>query len=226
MKIQLNSLALVFALVPLAACQSAPAEKDQSKDTEESWEDAKDRPPTPRTMRIYAQVLANSGKDEESEYTLRRTIYEYPEFLPAYIDLAELCMRQDRVADAVDVLESAQKWVPDDPVVLNDLGMCAMLEDRTVEALGWFERAVEKAPREARYQSNVAVALGRLGRYEEALSVYVEGIGMRPKDAYHNVAVLCESRGDFEQAAEYYGLAGSNEDAERARASMQAAVKE
>ena len=225
MKTQTKISALLLALMSVAACQAAPT-KEPGTEMSDAWDDAQGRPPTPRTMRIYAQVLANNGKEAESEYTLRRTIYEYPDYLPAYIDLAELCMRQDRIPDAVDVLESAQEWVPDDPVVLNDLGMCAMLEDRTVEALGWFERAAEQAPREARYQSNVAVALGRLGRYEEALSIYLDVIGVKPNDAYFNVAVLCESRGDLEQAAEYFGLAGATEDAERARASMQEAVQE
>ncbi|MGB6909635.1 MAG: tetratricopeptide repeat protein [Methyloceanibacter sp.] len=72
--------------------------------------------------------------------------------------------------------------------------MCMLVGDRYGEALSMFSEAAGIMPEDARYRANMAVALGMMGRYAEALSLY-EQI-MSSSDAHHNLAILREARND------------------------------
>ena len=163
-----------------------------------------DRAPTVRTMHSMSRVLAAQGRDGQCELVLNRLIAEHPDFMPAYVELAELLMRNDRAYDASRVLSAATIQNPSDPVIQNDLGMTLMLSGDSAGALAAFERAVELRPEDARSRANQATALGLLGRYDEALDVYLDIVP--PVDAHHNLAVLADSNGDGVRAAREFAI--------------------
>jgi Flp pilus assembly protein TadD len=67
-----------------------------------------------------------------------------------------------------------------------------MLRNDYIKALNLFTQAAGLAPGNARYRSNMAVALGMMGRDQEALALYEQVL---PKtDAQYNLAVLCRAR--------------------------------
>lgn len=151
-----------------------------------------DRPPTPKTLLSMADILAAQGKDKECESVLSSCVRQHPGFAPAYNSLAELQMRQGRVADAARVLSGAlQRW-PDDPVLLNNLGMCFLLRRDYETALGHFTRAAASAPKSEKYRANMATCLGMLGRDAEALALLRQ---ILPEEqAAHNADVLKRAR--------------------------------
>jgi Flp pilus assembly protein TadD len=135
-----------------------------------------------------ADILATQGKDNECEFVLRRCLQEYPRFTPAYNSLAELQMRQGRVHEAVAVLSKALEIRPKDPVLLNNLGMCLLLSKEYRKALDRFTQAGGLVPENTKYRANMAIALGLLGRQEEAQALLEQVL---PKDkAGHNAEVL------------------------------------
>jgi Flp pilus assembly protein TadD len=165
---------------------------------------ASDRPPTAKTLHAMAQILAAQGKNAESEWALRRVIHEYPLFMPAYCDLAELYMRQRRPEAAVAVLHAGLEVSPNDPILLNNLGMCRVTQGQYEDAMGLFTQAAAGAPVDARYRANMAMALGMLGRYEESLALYEQVLP--PAQAHYNLSILCTARNDSERAIQEYSL--------------------
>ena len=150
------------------------------------------RPPTAKTLYAMADILAAQGKNLECELVMKRTIQEYPKFLPAYNNLAELQMRQGRMNDAIETINNGLRIYPKDPVLLNNLGMCWIVRKDFGNALEMFTAAAGIMPENARYRANMAVTLALMGRYEESLSLFKQVL---PEDqANHNLSVIQEVR--------------------------------
>ena len=149
-------------------------------------------PPTAKTLSAMAEILAKQGRDSECEYVLKRIIQDNPEYLPAYNSLAELQMRQSHTNAAIETLQHALKINSEDTVLLNNLGMCWIVRREYETALKMFTRAAGIMPENMKYRSNMAVALGLMGRDEESLSLFKQ---ILPDDkANHNLSVLREAR--------------------------------
>ncbi|MHC4385488.1 MAG: tetratricopeptide repeat protein [Planctomycetota bacterium] len=150
-----------------------------------------DRPPTAKTLYLMADMLSAQGKDAEAEQMYRRIIDQYPEFSPAYNDLASVLMRQRRIPEAMKVLEAGLEIRANDPVLLNNTGMCWLIRKRYQRALDSFTKASALVPENTRYRSNMATALALMGRYDEALSLYRQILP--EQQARENVRILKEN---------------------------------
>ena len=149
-------------------------------------------PPNAKTLYSMASILASQGKDTDCEFVLRRCIHEHARFTPAYNSLAELQMRQGRVNEAIDMLSQALRIRPQDPVLLNNLGMCLLVRKEYENALDHFTRAAGLVPESEKYRANMATALGLLGRHEESFALLQQVL---PEDkARHNTEVLRKAR--------------------------------
>ena len=138
-----QGLVAVLLTVVMAGCAS-----DQSKygsyaqpAEDVAFNEGADRPPTPRTLTSMARILSHQGKEVQAQHVLRRVIRDHPNHLPAYCDLAEMYMRYKKVEPAIAVLTRAHEIAPQDPVILNNLGMCEMSQEQYGLALTWFEQA-------------------------------------------------------------------------------------
>jgi Flp pilus assembly protein TadD len=149
-------------------------------------------PPNAKTLYSMATILASQGKDTDCEFVLRRCLHEYPRFTPAYNRLAELQMRQGRTNEAVDMLSEALRIRPQDPVLLNNLGMCLLVRKEYGKALDQFTQAAGLVPESEKYRANLATALGLLGRQEESFALLQQVL---PEDqAKHNAEILRKAR--------------------------------
>lgn len=74
------------------------------------------------------------------------------------------------------------------------------------EAAKMYQQLVEAAPDDASLRTSLAGCLGALGRYEAAREELEKAIELDPLnvEAYHNLAVVHERRGDRDQAVEDY----------------------
>ena len=193
-----------LALALLAGCQSQTAAQKKQKTIEEAavaetdFEQAAERTPTPNTFYAMARILAAQHRDAECQMMLSKIIEMKHDYLPAYNDLAELQMRQRKIDQAADTLHAGLKIAPRQAVLLNNLGMCHLFKEQYAEALANFTQASGAAPEDTRFRANMAMALGLLGRYDEALALYQQIT--TPADAHYNLGVIADSRNDHDRA--------------------------
>ena len=194
---------LIFSLTLLAGCMlcligcsSEPASPEPTSDWVQddslsTFEVQPDRPATAKTLWAMANILATQGKDSQCEFVLNRIIHEHPTFLAAYNSLAELQMRQGRTKAAIKTLNEGLEIDPEEPLLLNNLGMCWMVLQDNEIALEMFTRAAGIMPENTKYRANMAVVLGLMGRDEESLSLFKQVLS---EDlANQNLAVLLKT---------------------------------
>jgi Flp pilus assembly protein TadD len=184
----------------MVGCAGAPTSNQA-----DPFDSAMNAPPNPQTLFRLARILAAQGRDDECRHVLQDVNRRYPEFAPAYCDLAELHMRAGRTDEAGEVLERGIQACPRDARLAGNLGMCFMVKGDYTRALDAFNKAAALGTDDARHRSNMAVALGMLGRYEEALAEYEKVVG--PATAHYNVGVLANARDDKVRAESEFALA-------------------
>jgi len=170
--------------------------------TDSQFQAGADRPPTAKTLYTMARILASQGKDRQCQFVLMRTIQQYPDFMPAYCDLAELQLRRNAVDEAIRTLTAGLRISKQDPVLLNNLGMCRLLKGEYEKALDNFTQAAGIVPHDTRYRANMAVALGMTGRYEESLSLFKQVV--TAANAHYNLSVICKAREDYPRSMQEY----------------------
>lgn len=99
---------------------------------------------SPRPWVWYALGFAEMarGRPRESAEAWERVRASVPEFKPVYFDLADAFLRQRRSADALRVLEDADRRWPGDVDVLNALGAIHVGRGSIDAGITWFERAL------------------------------------------------------------------------------------
>lgn len=185
----------------LAGCSAFGTRIDpDTKDVQsKSFDEAGNRVPTVSTLHSLARVLAARGNDPQCEVVLLRLISDYPRYAPAYNELAELRLRNDHPAEALAAIEEGLRHLPQDRVLLSNRGMLHVLQHDFEAALVAFDAALQTWPDDVRLRSNRALALGMMGREDEALQDYLRVFP--PERALHNLDVIVQAREDMEDAA-------------------------
>lgn len=198
-------------LMGAAGCASSRA-GDQARATDNpikaEFDASADKAPTPRTLYAMSRILVARGEHEKARYVLSRIIEQDPSFVPAYNELAESYMHEDRTGEAIQTLYAALDVAPDDAIVHNNLGLALLIRGDHAGAFDHFDRAVTLHEANARYRANRAAALALGGSYDAALADYLAV--MAADEAHHNLAVIAEARGDHERAASESALAASS----------------
>jgi Flp pilus assembly protein TadD len=151
-----------------------------------------DQPPSMETLYSMAIIFIHQGRFNEAELLLQRVINKNPKFLPAYNDLAEIKIRNRRTNEAIEILSTAVKVNSSDPITLNNLGMCWIIRRDYKKALQMFTDAAGLDSENTRYRANMALALGLMGRDNEALALYRQ---ILPEEqANKNLNILQQTR--------------------------------
>lgn len=195
--------ALSFAALGGACVSNTP----QSTPAASSFDSGSHRLPSAATLQSVARIMAAQGKEDQCELVLLRLVGDFPQYAPAYNELAELYLRAGRVESAAKALELGLAQVPEDVVLLNNLGLCHVMQKNYEQALAQFTAAAACDPADVRSRCNMAMALGLLGRMDEASALYTQS--MAAADAHFNLGVLHRMRGDEDKAAEEFAIAES-----------------
>jgi len=179
------ALTLLLAVPLLGACAS-----DASGAPD--WAAAANREPDADSLHAVARLYVAQGRDREAEASLRQVLDRDPGFLPAYEELARLYVRRELLDGAIAALELGLRQDAQDPVLLNDLGLCRLLQHDLRGATEAFTRAAGASPDDTRPRANLALALALLGRDEEALALWQQLLPSA--EAAANVALVAASR--------------------------------
>lgn len=154
----------------------------------------------------------------EAEYRL--AMRRQPDFVPAYVNLADLYRAIGRDSDAARVLADGLHAAPDDPSLLYALGLVRVREKRTENAVPLLRRAAEAQPENARFAYVYAVSLHSTGRPGEAIAVLQRALARAPydPDLLFGLATFSRDAGRLPAARDYaQRLAAVAPEDERAR---------
>ncbi len=112
---------------------------------------------------------ATSGATDDAQAQFAAAIRLDPEFVPAYVNAADVLRAQGRDQEAADMLQQGLQRVPASASLHHALGLALVRLRQPELALTSLRRAVELDPATARYTYVYSVALHSTGQAEESI---------------------------------------------------------
>jgi len=155
-----------------------------------------------------AEAYTKSGREATAFPLYEAAVERAPKHRDAWLGYGLALSKAGKVEEAAAVLERALKQLPDDPLVLNNLGE-VYLAGKPSKALESLRRAVEIDPALVAAQNNLGLAYSALGNTEQAVRSWQEAIRIQPGTpiGHNSLANSFADRGDFAQAETHYRLA-------------------
>lgn len=133
----------------------------------------------------YSQVLAEDHKSVE-----------------ALVGLARVDQLAGRMSEAEQGYLKAVKAAPKSPVAHAALGQFYADQEKWDQAVGAFQTAMQCAPNDNNNRHQLAVALAKSGKIEQALPHFAKTVG--EAEAHYNVALLLHEQGDLSGAETHF----------------------
>ena len=105
-----------------------------------------------------------------------------PDFVPAYVNAADVLRTQGRDQESAEVLQQGLQRVPMSATLHHALGLARIRLQQAELAMGSLRRAVELDPATARYSYVYAVALHSTGQVDESIRRLQEAVKRWPYD--------------------------------------------
>ncbi|WP_428645199.1 tetratricopeptide repeat protein [Roseibium sp.] len=136
----------------------------------------------------YGKVLAMNGRFEEALNVLQRAQQaDTPDWRLMSAEAA-IYDQLGNNAKARSLYKQALKIAPDDPSLLNNLGLSYLLSNELPDAEYTLRRAASLPGADSRVRQNLALVLGIQGKYDEAIQVAQAELD--PQQAQANIAYL------------------------------------
>lgn len=130
----------------------------------------------------HAMAAEKINRIDILEANLRKVIAMQPTHAHAYNALGyTLADRNQRLPEALSLIETAHKLAPEDPFILDSLGWVLHRLGRNAEGLGYLQRSYELRP-DAEIAAHLGEVLWLLGRQTEARKVWADALRDHPKN--------------------------------------------
>ena len=116
-----------------------------------------------------------------------------------------------RLDEAAALYRQVLETVPDQPAVLNLLGLIAQSKGLHDQAAEYFSKAIAQNPGSAEYYFNFAWSEERNGKPAEAAAAYRRALQLQPgiKEAHNALGNIYAAQGNIQNAREQYNLAAA-----------------
>ncbi len=110
----------------------------------------------------------------------------------AYLTAGRRGQSAAQMAEGLRLLEEVRDAFPQDPAVLEGLGLAHLGQGETAEAVQWLERAIRARPQYAPYHLDLALARKQAGNLPGAEAELERAIGLDPylEEAYFRLAAI------------------------------------
>ena len=136
------------------------------------------------------ELLIRLGQLEEAEERLQNSVKLDANFAPGRISLAVLRLRQNRPAEAKELLQAALAGDPKNHLGHYYYAETLRLNRQFEEAINAYRQAIALKPDSARAFTDLGFTFLQLGRDEEAVEAFKQGVRLDPNDD-----VIYRSRG-------------------------------
>lgn len=189
-------LLAALAWFACAGCEVTKTQEQPSGGSADWFEGGPMRSASADTLQLTARVLAAKGETERAGYLLNKLLSEYPDHLGTYTEGAEVLLVEGRVAEAIKWLERGLARFPEQPVLVNDRGLCHLLNADLAAATADFQKAFDADPADADYVSNLALAKALAGDETEARRLWARVV--TPQEVESNLAQARDARSKFQ----------------------------
>jgi tetratricopeptide (TPR) repeat protein len=154
------------------------------------------KPDSPETLYLLAQVDTDQSKAVDALDLLARAHKLAPENTDIIFLLARVSMSQNYFEDAIPLLESGLKLAPNRVDLQAALGEGYFMAGKADKAVDQFKQLVERDPSPRSY-AFLGLSYRRLGRFDEALKYFQEGLKRGPHDptCLFNLGYIRERQG-------------------------------
>ena len=125
---------------------------------------------------------ARQGRFDEATAQLKSAIKLDPEFVPAYVNLADLLRAQALDKDGVQVLRDGLKKSTGSAALHHALGLALIRQGSNAEALPELQRGARLAPSDARFAYVYAIGLHSTGKLQAAITEVDRALKHHPDD--------------------------------------------
>ncbi len=148
---------------------------------------------------------SDQGNKEEAESSYHKAIELQDQFVPAYVNLAQLLNEQKKDNEAIKLLMAGLKKVPGNASLHHALGLALVRQKDLDSALEQLSQAAKLARDNVRYNYVYAIALQSAGKQEQAIEVLEASHGLHPGNADLVYALVTMNRdaGNKEAALRY-----------------------
>ena len=147
-------------------------------------------------MQNPSRLIGREGETiDDLQFLLNRMLAEYPDHLGTYTEGAEVLLLEGRIVEAIKWIERGFARFPENPVLLNNRGLCHLLNADLPAAMTDFQKAYDADPADADYVGNLALAKALAGDETEARRLWSRVLG--PEDVARNLAQANDARPKF-----------------------------
>lgn len=173
----------------LTSCSTTPRAEDD-------WFTGGELQPTSvRTLQMTVRVLAAKGDTAGAVQVARKMLLEHPDAVESYSEPAELMVMAGQYQDAVALLSRGLEIAPSHALLLNNRGLCHMLQGDLERATIDFQAAHDADLRDADYIGNLALAHALAGGEESELKARNLWARVLPAEAVdHNLELARVAR--------------------------------
>ena len=159
----------------------------------------------PEALASIGNFYARQGRFDEAHTQLQAAIDLDPEFVPAYVNLADVLRARGRDAAAENILRDGLQKVPDAAALHHALGLTLVRLDQSSGALAELKRAAELLPVNARFAYVYAVGLNSAGKTKAAVAEIDRALKYHPddRDLLLAAVIFRRDRGDIAGARRY-----------------------
>ena len=136
----------------------------------------------PEARAALGNFYARLGRVEEAQAQLRSALALEPDFVPAYVNLADLIRMQGREADAERTLHEGLRVAPESAALHHALGLSLIRQGESNAALIELQRAATIDAADPRFAYVYAVGLNSTGNSDGAIQVLDEALTVHPND--------------------------------------------
>jgi Flp pilus assembly protein TadD len=187
--------AAALCLTACVGCQVSTTQKEPKDQPADWFEGGPMQTASAETLQLTARVLAAKGRNEQAGFLLERMLAEYPDHIGTYTEGAEVLLIEGRVVEAIKWLDRGLTRMPNQPILVNDRGLCHLLNADLAAATQDFQKAFDADPADADYVGNLALAKALAG--DEAGARQLWSRLMIPADVEANLKTAHDARPKF-----------------------------